>query len=215
MTSSDSVAVYAEHFGRPLGQVVSDLESYAKLLAKWQTVQNLVSRETLAEIWTRHFADSLQILTEITDHDHSILDLGSGGGFPALPLAIASKGKDRRYTLVEPTARKVSFLRTVARELSLDVLVIGQRSEQIDSRETALPDVITSRALAALPLLCSWMAPFFGERTRAILHKGREYSEELNETRASWDFDVVVRPSDIDPSGVILTLTNLRSRSVR
>lgn len=215
MASSDAVAAYADHFGRQLEQVIGDLESYAKLLAKWQTVQNLVSRETLSEIWTRHFADSLQVLSEISDDDRHILDLGSGGGFPALPLSIASKGKDRQFTLVEPTARKVSFLRTVARELSLDVSVIGQRSDQIDSRETAPPDVITSRALAALPLLCSWMAPFFGEKTRAILHKGREYSEELNETRASWDFDVVVRPSDIDPSGVILTLTNLRSRSVR
>lgn len=210
----EAIAPYAAHFDRPLEAVGRDLESYSALLRKWQDVQNLVSRETLGSVWTRHFADSLQILPLLSESDREILDLGSGGGFPSLPLAIASKGLNRHFTLVEPTARKVSFLRTVARELGLDVTVIGRRSDQIDSRETGIPDVITSRALAAMPQLCAWMEPFFGEKTRAILHKGREYVDELNETGALWHHDVLVKQSDTDPSGVILTITNLRRKSV-
>lgn len=212
--AAESIRPYAGHFSRPADDVARDLESYARLLRKWQAVQNLVSRETLDAVWDRHFADSLQVLPLLTPADRRFLDLGSGGGFPALPLAIASKGSDRHFTLVEPTSRKASFLRTVARELGLDVTVENRRTEQIDSRETPPPDVITSRALAALPQLCSWMAPFFAPQTRAILHKGREHVEELAEAGAHWSFDVLLTQSDTDQSGVLLTLTNLSAKTV-
>jgi 16S rRNA (guanine527-N7)-methyltransferase len=214
MADYSSILPYAAHFARPVAAVGSDLESYAKLLTKWQAVQNLVSRETLGQVWTRHFADSLQVLALTRPTDKLFLDFGSGGGFPALPIAIGSKGSDRHFVLVEPTARKVSFLRTVARELDLNVTVIGRRSDQTDSRETGVPDVITSRALAAMPQLCAWMAPFFGPSTRALLHKGREHVEELAESGALWHHDVVLTKSDTDPSGVIVELTNLRGKSV-
>jgi len=214
MTNFDLIEPYAEHFGRSLEAVGEDLESYAALLRKWQEVQNLVSRETLSDVWIRHFADSIQIMPLLRASDCNFLDLGSGGGFPALPLAIASKGLKRRFVLVEPTARKVSFLRTVVRELKLDATVIGSRSDQIDSRETPIPDVITSRALAALPQLCGWMEPFFAEKTRAILHKGREHVDELKETSAHWHYDVLIDKSDTDPGGVVLTITNLQRKSV-
>ncbi|MHA6689231.1 16S rRNA (guanine(527)-N(7))-methyltransferase RsmG [Devosia sp. A449] len=214
MADFAAIAAYAPHFSRPLDQVGRDLESYAQLLKKWQAVQNLVSRETLDAVWSRHFADSLQILPLLTASDKRFLDLGSGGGFPALPLAIALKGPNHHFTLVEPTSRKVSFLRTVARELGLSVTVDGRRSDQIDSRETPAPDVITSRALAALPTLCGWMQPFFAETSRAILHKGREHVEEVTEAATLWDFNVLVTGSDTDDKGVLLTLTNLRAKTV-
>ena len=96
-------------------EVEADLESFAALLLKWNRVQNLVSRETAHDLWPRHVADSLQILRFLRPTDRVIVDLGSGGGFPAIPLAIAS-GDARRFTLVEPIAKKTSFLRTASRE---------------------------------------------------------------------------------------------------
>ena len=215
MVDYSPIAPYAAYFTRPQDAVIADLESYAALMLKWQTVQNLVSRGTLDDIWSRHFADSLQVLKLLNATDQSFLDIGSGGGLPALPLAIALKGSNRHFTLIEPNGRKVSFLRTVARELGLLVTVEGRRSDQVDSRETPAPDVITCRALANLPQLCSWIAPFFGPSTRAILHKGREHVEELAETVTGWDFNVVLTASDTDRSGVLLTLTNLSAKSVR
>ena len=214
MGQSDGIAPYAAHFTRPLQDVAADLESYAQLLRKWQAVQNLVSRETLNAVWTRHFVDSLQVLPLLQAEDRQFLDLGSGGGLPALPLAIALRGPNHHFTLIEPNGRKVSFLRTVARELKLNVTVEGRRSDQVDSRETPAPDVITSRALAALPVLCGWMQPFFAPQTRAILHKGREHVEELAEAVPHWDFNVVITKSDTDAEGVLLTLTDLRVKTV-
>lgn len=214
MSDTTAVRRYADHFSRPADAVLADLESYAQLLRKWQAIQNLVSRETLNAVWTRHFADSLQVLPLLHETDRNFMDLGSGGGLPAIPLAIALKGSSQRFTLVEPNSRKVSFLRTVARELGLAVTVEGRRSDQIDSRETPAPDVITSRALASLPQLCTWMQPFFTRQTRAILHKGGEHVKELAETVPHWDIDVVITPSDIDPSGVLLTISNMSEKSV-
>src|ERR1700750_2424583 len=96
----------------------SDLEQYAALLTKWNAVQNLVSRETLsADLWPRHLEDSLRAMAWVRSSDTSVLDLGSGGGLPAIPMAIASRGLERRFNLLEPIGKKVSFLRTVAREL--------------------------------------------------------------------------------------------------
>ena len=142
MVDLAAIAPYAPHFTRPLAAVAAELESYAQLLRQWQQVQNLVSRETLDQIWTRHFADSLQILKLLRPGDRNFLDLGSGGGFPALPLAIALKGANHHFVLVEPTSRKVSFLRTVARELGLSVTVEGRRSADIDATEMPGPDLI-------------------------------------------------------------------------
>src|SRR5690606_39206156 len=90
MPELSAIQRYEPYFARSLAEVAADLESYAKLLVKWQSVQNLVSRETLGQVWTRHFADSLQILSRTGPTDRLFLDFGSGGGFPALPMAIGS-----------------------------------------------------------------------------------------------------------------------------
>jgi 16S rRNA (guanine527-N7)-methyltransferase len=213
MENKALLAPYEQYFSRPLDEVYADLETYAQLLRKWQPVQNLVSRETLDHLWTRHFVDSLQVLRLLKPTDREFLDFGSGGGFPALPLAIALKGDKHHFTLVEPISRKVSFLRTVAREVKLNANSLLTRSDQMLPESVPKADVITSRALASLPQLCHWMVPFFGPETRAILHKGREHVEELAETVPSWDFNVLLTKSDTDPLGVLLTLTDLRAKT--
>ena len=210
MTPLEAVQPFAEFLSRPAKQVAADLERFRELLTKWQRAQNLVSRETLGEFWTRHVGDSLQALRLIRPRDQRFLDLGSGGGLPAIPIAIALK---RSHTLVESNAGKASFLRTVARELALAVTVHAQRIESVDSRET--PDVVTARALAPLPDLLSLCAPLFSRQTRAIFHKGKQYRAELDAAGAAWDFDVVEHESLIEGGGVLLEITNLRPRSVR
>jgi len=189
-----------------------DLEKYKKLLIKWQKVQNLVSRETMGDVWQRHFADSLQILNYLPKNTSRILDIGSGGGFPAVPLAIAMRDQATVFHLVEANRRKVSFLRTVSRELGLGLIVHGVRSEHVDPVEIGLVDVITSRATAPLSKLLGLALPFWSEDTVAIFHKGHEFGVELSESRANWDFDVIRRASDVDVSGVILEIRRLKSR---
>lgn len=203
---------YADYAGGTEAQFAAGLESLCALLLKWNAVQNLVSRETVPQLWRRHIADSLQLLPLLPPDPRLILDLGSGGGFPALPLAVALKGSHTRLLLVEPVQKKASFLRTAIRELELPASVEVRRAEQIDSRETGVVDVITSRALAALPQLLALAAPFFGPRTVALLHKGQEHVEELRESGSAWSYDVVIHPSTTDLRGVLLEISQLRPR---
>jgi len=216
------VRQFSQWLGRPAEQVQADLESFSALLLKWNAVQNLVSRETEKSVWERHILDSLQILPLIghqaerhlqrDERTLTILDVGSGGGLPAIPLAVALKGTGAQFTLVEPTTKKVAFLRTAIRELGLPARVHAGRIEDIDSRET-FPDVITSRALADLPTLLKLIHPFFGPETAAILHKGKDHAVELAESRLAWDFDVVLTDSATDDRGVLLRITNLRPKT--
>ena len=207
------VGPYAAYFVRPKTEVVHDLESFSALLTKWNAVQNLVSRETVNALWDRHIVDSLQILPLLRPTDERILDVGSGGGLPALPMAIALKSGPAQFILVEPIGKKVAFLRQAIRELGLNATVHAGRTDSFDSRETSF-DLITSRALAALPALLKLIHPFFGPETRAILHKGKDHAVELAESRLAWDFDVVITKSATDEAGVLLEISNLRSKTM-
>lgn len=199
--------------GRPNSDVAADLESFAALLKKWQPAQNLVSRETLDVLWTRHVRDSLQLLPHIPAHGSTFLDFGSGGGFPALPLAIALKLKSVEFRLIEPNRRKCSFLRAVSRELNLAVKVFDERAESVDSTSFPPIDLVTCRATAPLFRLFEWMMPFVGSQTRLLLHKGREHGEEWREAAAYWSADVLVLPSLTDPEGVVLDIRNLKPKN--
>ncbi len=193
-------------------EVLADLMVFADLLKKWQNIQNLVSRETLADLWTRHIRDSLQLLHYFPVQSGVVLDLGSGGGFPALPLAIALKASDWKFHLVEANKRKCSFLRTVTRELGLNVTVHDQRIEKLDMQATGTIDIITSRATAPLVRLLGLCLPFWDKKTCALLHKGRECGEELDEAGAVWQFDVLCLASETDPAGVIVKIDQLSAK---
>lgn len=208
----DIAARYAASLPRPAAAVQADLESFAQLLLKWNVSQNLVSRETVGEIWPRHIADSLQLLPMIRTSDRDIVDLGSGGGFPALPLAICSKASDRQFTLVEPIQKKASFLRTVIRELDLPAKVVVARAETLADDAGARFDLATSRALASLDVLCGMIAPLLRPDGHALLHKGREHPQEIAESHLAWDFDVVNKASGTADGGAILEISNLRQR---
>ena len=208
MPDAPQLADYAEHFARPTKAVESDLRAYAALLTKWNKVTNLVSRETVVTLWERHILDSLQVLPLIPQGATRFLDLGSGGGLPGIPIAIAFKGGPRRITLVEPIQKKVSFLRTVIRELDLPAEVIAGRIEDVDSRETV--DVVTSRALASLSELLRFSARFFGPETVGLFHKGGEHLREIEESRSAFSFDVVVNKSSTERSGAILAIRHPR-----
>jgi 16S rRNA (guanine527-N7)-methyltransferase len=200
----DALEPYAAFLSRPAAEVAADLEAFAGLLIKWNKTHNLVSRETVDALWPRHIADSLQLLPLVGASDRVFLDIGSGGGFPAIPLAIALR---RQHILVEPVGKKASFLKAVSRELRLDLRVENRRAEDVGDFPQI--DVITARALARLTDVFSLSARFWGANTQALLHKGRDYSEELAESRTLFEFDVIVTESRTDPRGAILTVNNL------
>ena len=207
------IAPWAGQFARPPADVAADLEAFETMLRKWQAAQNLVSRETLDAFWSRHIADSLQVLPLLPQSAGRIFDLGSGGGLPGLPLAISLKCSEKRFFLCESNARKTAFLRAVNRELGLGATVLQSRIEALDSRETGRGDVILARALAPLNRLFELAFPLLSPGGILVFHKGRENAAEIDQAGADWRFDVVKHASATSDEGVVLQISNLHPAS--
>lgn len=200
------------------------LATYASLLKQWQKAVNLVAPSTLDALWHRHFADSAQLLALAPPAADRWLDLGSGGGFPGLVLAILladRPGPSRkvRLRLVESDSRKAAFLREVVRQTGLaatpvTVDILAARIESITTQGKVEPvDVITARALAPLEQLFRLAAPVFGSATLGLFLKGREADREVATARQSWEFSVELAPSVTDADGRIAVVRRLRARA--
>lgn len=191
-------------------ETMAGLVLYETLLRKWQKSINLVSSATLPELWRRHMLDSAQLVALAPESARLWVDIGSGGGFPGLVIAIILKNRPGfRMHLVESDQRKCVFLREVARETGAPVEVHARRIEDFAAESGLKADVVSARALAPLERLLGWAAPLFGTETIGLLLKGQGLEGELTEARKGWIFEAEFSPSRSDPSGCVLKLRGL------
>jgi 16S rRNA (guanine527-N7)-methyltransferase len=180
-------------------------------LRRWQAIKNLVGPGTLDAVWTRHVADSLQLL-DLAPEARVWVDLGSGAGFPGLVLGIAALERHgMRVDLVESNGRKCAFLRHVARLTGAPVTVHEARLEAVIDR-FAGADVVTARALTPLPRLLAWAEPLLTTGTTGLFPKGREVEGELTKAAKSWRFDAELVPSRTDSDARIVRIHSLKAR---
>jgi len=179
------------------------LQTFETLLRKWQKAVNLVSNSSLKDFWSRHVLDSAQLFNFIPKEAETLIDLGSGGGFPGLVLALMAhdEGRSLRVHLVESDTRKCAFLQACARQLSVPITVHNCRIEDMPALSA---DIITARALSDLPTLLELSLPFWKKTTHALFLKGARVQEELAQLPAGWI--VQSFPSQTDPSGVIIDI---------
>lgn len=185
-------------------ETVEKLLKYHDTLLKWQKTINLIGKDTAGEAWTRHFLDSLQLMKYIDDKNKIIVDLGSGAGFPGMALAIAGYNN---VHLVESDARKVAFLREIARIAEVKVTIHHCRIEDCDFKKI---DIFLSRACASLDKLLHLTAPYFSHETICLFHKGKNHAIENEEALLHWQYDLDIIPSVASSEGVILKLSNIR-----
>ena len=212
-------AALAEHVSEVLGRfgfvtefVRADLETFVSVLHDWQRVHNLVSRSALDEVWTRHVADSLQLLAHAPPFREWI-DLGSGAGFPGLMIAIAAKADpSRRFTLVESNQKKAAFLRAAIRATGANAAVAAERAEEHGPKMAGRADVVSARAVAPLVFLLRLAVPYLHAGSVLLLLKGQDFVHEHEIASKSWSYDVVASPSATDPGGRILAIRNLSSK---
>ncbi|MDO9126116.1 16S rRNA (guanine(527)-N(7))-methyltransferase RsmG [Parvibaculum sp.] len=190
-------------------ETLDRLLTYEALLRKWQKSINLVSAATLPELWRRHMLDSAQLAGLAPESARRWIDLGSGGGFPGLVIAILLRERPGFHMhLVESDQRKCVFLREVARVTDAPVTVHAARIETFaEGVEPA--DVVSARALAPLDRLFGWAAPLFGPDTIGLFLKGQGVQDELTLARESWIFDAELSPSQSDPQGSVLKVRGL------
>lgn len=175
---------------------------------RWQQVRNLVSKSTLPQLWTRHVADSLQ-LVDLGGAGPAWIDLGSGGGFPGLIVAAARPAT--HVHLIESDGRKCAFLRHAVRVASLPATVHEGRIEAVLPRlEPAA--TITARALADLPDLLGMAESMLMTGAVGLFPKGRGYAAELTRAEQEWRFTVDILPSRTDPEARVLRIRDVAGR---
>ena len=170
------------------------LDAYVDLLKTWQAKTNLVAPSTLPTLWTRHIADSLQLLTLAPDARRWI-DFGSGGGFPGVVLACAMAEAGGHVHLVERNAKKTAFLREALRVTGAPgKMILGDMGDSVDS----LPDdadCITARAVAPLHHLIRYAEPLMQKGARALFLKGQDVDAELTQATKYWKIMPRLHPS--------------------
>lgn len=176
------------------------LKAYAELLRAWSARVNLVGRSTLDDLWTRHFLDSAQLRSFIPPSAETLVDLGSGAGFPGLVLALLGVPG---VELVESDGRKCAFLREAIRISGAPAVVREGRAEAMTARPY---DIVTARGCAPLGRLLGLAERFVGAGTRCLFLKGERAEDEIAAAREEWAMDVSTRPSIVDPRGVVLCL---------
>jgi 16S rRNA (guanine527-N7)-methyltransferase len=205
-------ADFAAAFAVPR-ETVEKLEVYADLLRQWQRAVNLVAPSTLDDVWHRHFADSAQLLAR-GRNAKKWLDLGSGGGFPGLVIAILlANHKNQFVHLIESNSRKCAFLSEVVRRTGAAAEIHEGRVEHFARGGQIGPvDVVTSRALAPLKLLLELAHGFCSERTLGLFLKGRDARQEIDEALLRWRFEYTCVPSRTSGEGMIVEVGNLASK---
>ncbi|AMN38703.1 16S rRNA (guanine(527)-N(7))-methyltransferase RsmG [Rhodoplanes sp. Z2-YC6860] len=198
----------------PVSRETSErLDSFVELLLRWSTHTNLIARSTLPAVWTRHIADSLQLLPLATEA-RCWIDLGSGAGFPGLVIACALADEPgAKVHLVESIGKKAAFLREVAEQLQLPAVIHPVRIEDFGKNLQFKPDVVTARALAPLDELFKLAQPLLRTGALGLFPKGQDVEAELTKASKSWNIEASLVPSKTNPSSRIIAVTKLRRRS--
>lgn len=183
------------------------LDRFVSLLQRWNATLNLVAPRDMPHLWDRHVEDSLQLVPLIPDGTERAVDLGSGGGFPGLLLAIAT---GIPFDLIESDRRKAAFLRTAILETGAPAQVHACRIEEASVPAAPL---VTARALAPLPRLLPMVARFLAADGVCLLLKGAKAGDEVAAAHLAWRMTVETAPSRTHPDGAILRIAQLEPRS--
>ena len=183
------------------------LEILETLMRKWNPAINLVSRNSLTDLWERHIADSIQVFRCVEARGHWV-DLGSGGGFPGLVVAIlaATECPDLTVTLVESDQRKSAFLRRVIRDTGIPCQV---RTERIEVLEPQQADILSARALADFGRLLEFADRHLKPGGLALFPKGATWQKEVEAARSQWKFRAKTIMSKLDAQAVILQVEGI------
>jgi 16S rRNA (guanine527-N7)-methyltransferase len=193
-------------------ETLSRLDRFVVLLLQWQSKTNLIARSTIPELWTRHVADSLQLLALAPDA-RAWIDLGSGAGFPGLVLACALADQSAATVhLVESNAKKAAFLREAIRIIGAAAIVEPVRIEDIAQNQSLKVDVVTARALAPLDRLLQLAYPWIERGAQGLFLKGQDVEAELTQASKCWNIEASLVASKTSLDSRIVVVRSLERR---
>jgi 16S rRNA (guanine527-N7)-methyltransferase len=198
--------------------VAADIEArlavYVELLGRWRKITNLISEASFVEVWTRHIADSAQLLA-LAPQARRWVDLGSGAGFPGMVIAIQLAGiAGARVHCLESDQRKCGFLREVARATGASAEIHAARIESIDPGSLAPVDAVTARAFAPLPHVIELARVWIAQGAVGVFPRGRSAEAQLEAVPAAQDLTIDLVASKLDPAAAILKVRSASKAQV-
>lgn len=183
------------------------LELFHNLAEKWTKKINLLSRSNQNDLWDRHIWDSAQLISH-ANQDNRWVDIGSGGGFPGIVIAILLKETSSlgKMTLIESDRRKCVFLREAIRLLDLDADVLSARVEEAPAQGA---DVLTARALSDLTTLLGFAQRHLSASGKALFLKGATWEKEVEMARKSWSFRLTNHKSKTNKFSAVLEIEDI------
>ena len=186
------------------------LDDFVATLRDWQSRMNLIAPSTEPHLWTRHVADSLQLLALAPPQARTWVDLGSGGGFPGLVIACAlADTPGAKVHLVESKKKKAAFLQEAARVTGAPAVVHAVRIEEFVKNAPKSVDVVTARALAPLAELLAAAYPLLKKGACGLFPKGQDVANELTEATKYWKVQASLATSRTDPKGRIVVVQGI------
>ena len=186
--------------------VMARFDAYVELLARWRRITNLISEATFQDVWTRHIADSAQLLGHAPDARRWV-DMGSGAGFPGLVIAMQLADiEGAAVHCIESDQRKCAFLREVARQTQSPARIHATRLEAIDPKSFGPIDAVTARALAPLPRLVEFAAEWIDNGAVGVFPRGRSASGQIDALPDASRYLVETFPSKLDSTSQIVRI---------
>jgi 16S rRNA (guanine527-N7)-methyltransferase len=192
----------------PVSRETTDrLDRFVAELLAWQPRINLIASSTVPTLWTRHIADSLQLLA-LAPQAKTWVDFGTGAGFPGLVLACALAGTPGACVhLVESSTKKAAFLRGAARAAQVPAVIHAVRIVDFVENLPGPVEIVTARALAPLVKLLAAAYPLLKTGTQGLFPKGQDVEAELTEAAKYWNLEASLLPSRTEPKARIVRVT--------
>jgi 16S rRNA (guanine527-N7)-methyltransferase len=193
-------------------ETAARLDRFVALLIDWQGRMNLIAASTVPTLWTRHIADSLQLIA-IAPQARKWADLGSGGGFPGVPIACAlvEQGSAEAH-LIESNKKKAAFLREAVRITGAPAVVHAERVADFAEGFRGELDAVAARALAPLPELLSIAYPLLKRSAQGLFPKGQDVEAELTQATKCWSIQASLVPSRTDPKSRVVVIREAKPK---
>ena len=193
-------------------ETITSLKKYEDILTKTNKSQNLIGNSTINDIWTRHFLDSAQVIDFIDKNDKTLIDIGSGAGFPGLVLAITSKDRKipLKIKLIEKSSKKTKFLKKLIDELQLDAEVINKNIFEYPKKLSE--EVFVARAFKPLKIILPLIHNKAENWKKIFIFLGKTGKNELLQASKSWHIEYKQRVSVTSSDSIVIEINKLKKK---
>jgi 16S rRNA (guanine527-N7)-methyltransferase len=193
-------------------ETITSLKKYEELLIEANKKLNLIGSSTINEIWHRHFLDSFQVIDFIDKNEKTLVDLGSGAGFPGLVLSIIAVERKipLKIKLIEKSPKKTNFLREIISKLKLNADAINQNVQ--DKNFKFLDDLFVARAFKPMPEILELIHSKAKNFKKIIIFLGKGGHYELLQASKKWDIEYKQRMSITSSDSFIIEINKLKKK---